>query len=165
MDLANPWVALIIGAAGSLLAAALIRLVAGIGDFLPRKIETLSVGSSFQPFRATGVGDRYDDVLWIQLRNVGKSPLFVVRAGFRNTDGLPIYVNARRSQALRNAYEVKFGEQWQEVSTLIPGDTQVETYVPLAGSVEDENMPQGKRGMLILDYVYDGRPGRHVVQL
>jgi hypothetical protein len=165
MDLSNPWIALIIGAAGSLLAAALIRLAAGVGDFLPRKIGTLSIGSSFQPFRARGVGDRYDDVLWIQLRNLGKSPLFVARAGFRNTGGLPIYVNARRSLALRNAYEVKFGEQWQDVSALVPSGTEVEAYVPLRSSVADESVPQGKRGKLILDYVYDGRPGRHVVRM
>src|SRR2546430_5317775 len=116
MDLANPWIAIVIGAVGSLLATGLIRLVGGVGDFLPRRVDTLSIGSSFQPFRARGVGDNYDSVLWMQLRNLGASPLFIVRARFRNTNELPLYVNARRSQARGSTYEVKFGEQWQEMT-------------------------------------------------
>lgn len=33
MDLTNPWVAILIGAAGSLFAAGLVRFVGGVGDF------------------------------------------------------------------------------------------------------------------------------------
>ena len=93
-DLANPLVAIVIGAAGSLVAAGLIRFVGGVGDFLPRRVDTLRLGSLFQPFRARGTGDNYDAVMWMQLRSLGTSPLFVVRAGFRNTHGFPVYVNS-----------------------------------------------------------------------
>jgi hypothetical protein len=165
MDLANPWVAIVIGAAGSLLAAGLIRFVGGVGDFLPRRVDTLSIGSSFQPFRARERGDNYDAALWIQLRNLGASPLFVARAGYRNSNKLPVYVNARRSQALRNTYEVKFGQQWQEMTALIGPGAETETYVPLSRLMADEEVIQGKRGKLVLDYVYNGRPGRHVAHI
>lgn len=111
------------------------------------------------------MGDRYDDVLWIQLRNLGTSPLFVVRAGLKNTNGLPLYVNARRSQAIRNTYEVKFEQQWQEMTALNAPNAEVETYVPLGSPVADENVPQGRRGKLIVDHVYGGRPGRQVARL
>lgn len=165
MDLANPYVAIVIGAAGSLLAAGLVRLLGGVGDFLPRRIDTVSIGSSFQPFQARGVGDNYDSVLWIQLRNLGNSPLFVARAAFRNTNNLPVYVNARHSQALRRAYEVKFGRQWKEEAVLIPPGHERETYVPLDRAVADQDAAQGKRGKLVFDYVYNGRSGRHVAHL
>lgn len=165
MDVTNLWAAIVIGAAGSLAAAGLLRIAGGVGEFLPRRVETLSIGSSFQPFRARDTGDDYDAVLWIQLRNLGASPLFVVRAGFRNTNKLPVYVNARRSQAWRNTYEVKFGHHWQEMTTLIAPGAEAETYVPLSRSLAGTEVIQGKRGQLILNYVWNGRPGRHVARL
>jgi hypothetical protein len=150
-----------IGALGSLLAAGAIGLAKGIGEFLPRNLDDLGIGSSFEAFRAQGPGDRYKACLWLRFRNHGSGALFIVRCVYENRHGLPVYINASLSQKYRRAYEVKFGEQWHDLSILIPPKTEITSYVPLSLLPPQEAFPPHRRGRLLIEYVYNGRTGRH----
>jgi len=154
-----------IGALGSLLAAGAIGLARGIGEFLPRNLDDLGIGSSFEPFYAQGPGDSYQACLWLRFRNHGSGALFIVRCVYENSYSLPVYINANRSQKYRRAYEVKFGEQWYEMSILIPPKAETTSYVPLSLLPPQEAFPPQRRGRLLIEYVYSGRTGRHRAEL
>jgi hypothetical protein len=154
-----------IGALGSFLAAGAVGVARGIGEFLPRNLDDLGIGSSFEPFHAEGPGDTYDACLWLRLQNHGSGALFIVRCVYENTNRLPVYINALRSQKYRNAYEVKFGEQWKDMSVIIPPKGEIASYVPLSILPPQDTLPQGTRGRLLIEYVYNGRTGRHRAKL
>lgn len=54
-----------------------------------------------------------------------------------------------------------FGVQWKEAGTLIPPNGEVTTYLPLDERPAGAAIPAGRRGTLLLEYVYDGKPGTH----
>ncbi|HFD32940.1 MAG TPA: hypothetical protein ENJ28_09585 [Gammaproteobacteria bacterium] len=155
-----------IGVFAGLLTAALLRFLVRAFDFVPRKLHDIGIGSSFEPFIARGPGDNYDDVLWFRIRNHSAAPLFIVRAVYfpRNT-GIPVYENATKSQKYENGYEVKFGQQYQDMTFLLmpKGDTQ--SYIPLSSGFDETKFPQEQRGELIIEYVHDGKTGIHKAKL
>lgn len=157
----------IIGAIGSLLATYVLRLKTSFLEFIPRKLSGLTVISSFQGFYANSPGDRYNNVLWIRIRNTGAHVLYVARAVyFRDRAGkVPIYVNASISQKYRKGFEAKFGEGWYQHHTLIKPGQEATTYLPLGTTISDEKIPVRKRGFLLIEYVYDGKVGKHKVVL
>lgn len=154
-----------IGALGSLVAAGAIGIVNGVGEFLPRNLTDIGIGSSFEPFHAEGPGDHYKACLWLRFHNHGSDALFIVRCVFENTGRLPVYANALRSQKYRRAYEVKFGDQWKDMAVLIPPKREIASYVPLSSLPQQDAFPQGVRGRLLIEYVYNGRTGRHRTKL
>lgn len=156
-----------IGAIGSLVAAALLRLGTGVLDFVPRRMNDLSIGTSFGPFHARGPGDNYDNVLSIRIRNNGSSSLFIVRCVYflGSAQRVPIYVDARPSQKYRRGYEVKFGSQWKDQNTFLAAKEEAASYVPLGARADPSDFPQGKRGKLWIEYVYDGKTGIHRAKL
>lgn len=152
----------------SAIAMLLLRYVGHLADFVPRCLHSVSIGTSAESFYARGPGDNYDNVLWIQIRNDGGLPLYIVRAVyFQDKRGrIPVYINARRSTKYQKGYEIKFGEQWKSLDWLIPSRGNCETYIPLSKLIDTENIiPQGERGIALLEYVYDGKSGIHKVKL
>jgi hypothetical protein len=133
------------------------------GTPVPRRLLTVSIGSSIEPFYARGLGDNYDSALLIYIRNQGGKPLYIARAVyFRDRAAkVPIYADAWLSQKYPSGYEVKFGRQCKKLDVLIQPGGEVNTYVPLVGSPTSITVPAGRRGTLLLEYVSDGRPGIH----
>ncbi len=99
----------------------------------------------------------------IFIRNESGKTLYISRAVyFRDKLGeIPIYANARPSQKHPGGYEVKFGTQWKEFDVLIPSREQADTYVPLEKMPLPGKGEVGHRGMLLLEYVSDGKAGKH----
>jgi hypothetical protein len=164
VDWVNGVVGAILGVIASSAIALLVRLYTTAFDFIPRRLLTLSIGSSLEPFRARGPGDNYNATLMVYIRNQSGSPLYIVRAVyFRGAPAkrLPLYPNARRSQKYPRGYELKFGAQWVDSDVLLPAHGQVDTYIPLQSVPVDDAIPVGKRGTLLLEYVSEGRPGVH----
>ena len=154
---------IIIGAIGSLLATYVLRFKKSFFEFIPCELNGLSVISSFQPFSAITPGDQYQNVLWVRIRNSGAHVLYIARAVyFRDRENkVPIYVNASISQKYSKGYEAKFGDGWYSHHALVEPDQEIITYVPLGAVVSDEDVPARKRGILVLEYVYDGKTGKH----
>ena len=170
MDLsALPWLdwltKLGFGAIGAACAYA-GRFIFNWFDFLPRRLESLSIGSHFGGFSATAPGDQYQHALFIDISNQGGLPLYVVRAVYI-PDGkdLPIYINARRSQKKTRGYELKFGPQWKSLDILLQPHESADTYLPLSNRVADDQVPQGRRGTLYVEYVFSGKTGIHNASL
>jgi len=131
-------------------------------DFLPRRLDTIGIGTYFASFYASAPGDQYNHALFIEVTNHGGLPLYIVRAVYiPGRMMIPIYVNARKSQKKTRGYELKFGEQWKHLDSLLSPNQSVKTYLPLAESVSDIDVPQGKRGNLYLEYVFAGKTGIH----
>ena len=85
---------------------------------------------------------------------------------FRDTQGrVPVYENAWPSQKYSKGFEAKFGENWWSLDWLVPPGEEATTYVPLRRVVNDTEVPQGKRGKLLLEYAYDGATGIHKSRL
>jgi hypothetical protein len=135
-------------------------------DFIPRRLESIGIGTHFGGLRASGPGDQYNHALFVNITNHGGLPLYIVRAIYLSGKvAVPIYVNARRSQKKTKGYELKFGSQWKEMDVLIQPNQSITTYLPLSSSVSDHDFPQGKRGKLYLEYVFAGRTGVHFAPL
>ncbi len=155
-----------IGVIGGLFTAVVLRFFGHVFDFVPRKLNDISIGSSFEPFTARGPGDNYDDVLWFRFHNQSSVPLFIIRAVYiPSNKEVPIYENAMRSQKYQNGYEVKFGPQWKEMSYLLLPKIDTQSYLPLSQNVDSGQFPQGKRGKLLIEYVHDGKTGIHKAKL
>lgn len=153
----------LLGAAGSLLAAYLLRVREGFLEFVSANLGNLTIISSFQRFTATGIGDSYSSVLFIRVRNSGAHALYVVRAVYfpDRKRRIPLYENASVSQKYRSGYEAKFGVNWFSHHTLIGPNDEESTYIPLSRLVADCDIPVRKRGRLLIEYVYDGKAGKH----
>ena len=156
-------VSIIIGAVGSLAATYMLRLKSSFLEFIPRNLSELTVITSFQPFFAYSPGDEYNNVLWIRIRNSGSHVLYVVRTVyFPDKKGkIPIYVNASISQKYDKGYEAKFGDGWYSHHALIEPGSETTTYVPLQRAISDDEILVRNRGYLIIEYVYDGKVGKH----
>jgi hypothetical protein len=128
-----------------------------------RRLLTVSIGSSVEPFYARSPGDNYDSALLFYIRNQGGKPLYIALAVyFRDRAAkIPIYANAWRSQKYPSGYEVKFGRQWKDLDVWIRPGGEVHTYIPLEGSPTSIAVPAGKRGTLLLEYVLDEISGIH----
>ena len=136
-------------------------------DFVPRRLESLSIGTYFSSFQATTPGDQYNYVLCLQIANQSGKPLYIVRAIYflRGSRKMPVYENAWRSSKKPNGYELKFGPQWKSIDILIQPGERADTYLPLAKPVIDSVFPQGKRGTLYMEYISDGKTGIHSAKL
>jgi hypothetical protein len=163
VDWTNAIAGAVLGVVASGIAGAAVRAYTTLLDFIPKRLTTVSIGSSFEQFFARGPGDNYSAVLWIAIRNLGGSPLYVARAVyFPDRSGLiPVYAEARHSQKYTRGYELKFGAQWQELGVLILPNAEGTTYLPLRRRPSGDTIPTGRRGTLLLEYVFDGKPGIH----
>lgn len=155
-----------IGVVAGLLTATLLRFFGHAFDFVPRKLHDIGIGSSFEPLKARGPGDNYDDVLWLRIRNHSSAPIFIVRAiYFPKGTGMSVYENAMRSQKYSKGFEVKFGPQWNDMAHLLMPKADTESYVPLNHDYDANKYPQGRRGELVIEYVHDGKTGIHKAEL
>jgi hypothetical protein len=155
-----------VGIIGGLLTAILIRFFTHAFDFIPRNLHNIGIGSSFESFFARGFVDNYNDVLWIRLHNHSSVPIYFIRAVyFPKKSNMPIYQNAIKSQKYSNGYEIKFGEQWKDMSYLLMPKAETQTYMPLKNEYDSFDFPQGRRGKLIIEYVHDGKTGIHRTNL
>src|SRR5690242_2667030 len=111
MSLSVDWTNAIAGAVLGVVASGTvgiaIRAYTTLLDFVPKHLSTISIGSSFEEFWAHGRGDNYDAVLWIAIRNLGGSPLYIARGVYFPDRAciIPIYAEARRSQKYPRGYE------------------------------------------------------------
>ncbi|MCA2407160.1 hypothetical protein GYN07_28855 (plasmid) [Rhizobium leguminosarum bv. viciae 248] len=150
-----------LGIVGTGITTLLVSIFTSLFDFIPRRLTTLGIGSSIEAFMARGPGDNYDWVLHIGIRNLGGRPLYIVRAVYfvDQRSNFRIYHNARHSQKYHKGYEVKFGDEWKELDTLVRPGEEVVTYVPL--ETVPSSMVPVRRGTLLLEYVTEGKPGIH----
>ena len=158
---------LLIGTGAGVLSAIVLRYLGHVADFVPRRLDSISTGTSFEAFHARGPGDNYDHVLWIRIRNNGGKPLYVVRAVYfpDKRSKVTVYQDALRSTKYQKGYEIKFGDQWKSLDWLVAPTEQRETYLPLGAATDAQSTPQGERGTLLIEYVYDGKSGIHKTKL
>ena len=151
------------GALGSLLAVYVLWIKDRLPEFMPREFGNISIVAFFRPFNANGPGDQYQHALWIRLRNSGAHALYIVRAVYfkDKKERVPVYVNASTSQKYPRGYETKFGRGFFEHHVLVEPGEETETYIPLSREIMDEEVPARQRGYLVLEYVYDGKTGKH----
>ncbi len=122
--------------------------------------------------RARDYHENYDHALGIFISNTGNSSVHIHRALFkdrvpmlwifRRKGDLPIYAKAFKD-AERDAYELKFGDQWYDPQTDIPGEERVMTYLPLSSAVPHDKPNRKKHGQVILRYSTQERAGTHRV--
>ncbi|MEZ6142172.1 MAG: effector-associated domain EAD1-containing protein [Zavarzinella sp.] len=129
-----------------------------VDNFVP-----LSIGSSFEPFFSRGPGDNADWALVIRILNSGQRDVTVCRAVYflDPQDLVPIIPDAKRSQVHSTGFEVKFGEQWKLFECSLKPGAETITYVPLRAKATAVELPHGRRGELLLDYLLDGRAAQH----
>lgn len=162
------------GSVGAILGAAATGMFAWIGrtytnkfDFMEHRLDSVSIGSSFEKFYSRGNGENFDDCLMIRILNQFGKPLYIVRAVyyFDRARKMPVLPDAWRSQKYPDALELKFGsDNWNLETILRPGE-MCSTFIPLSHSVIPASFPVGLRGMLKFEYVLGGKPGLHRASL
>jgi len=131
----------------------------------PENLDELSIGLSFEKFHSEGPGDNCNACLWLRFHNHGTLALFISRCVYWNAHGVPLIADALRSQKYPDAYEVKFGEHWKEMSILLAPQKEEHSYLPLSAFPAENDFPQGRRGRLLIEYTYAGRTGQHRASL
>ncbi|UEM08038.1 hypothetical protein JL101_035905 (plasmid) [Skermanella rosea] len=141
----------------------IINYFTSVLEFWPRRLECITIITTFIPFFANGRGDTYNDVLYIRIRNNDGNFIVIYRAVFLINDKkpLPMYENASISQKYPEGYEAKFGPQWWDLYAILPAYEEVTTYVPLSRTPEPGEFPAQQRGTLLIEYVHSGKTGVH----
>jgi len=66
---------LAIGILGGLITALILRFTTHILEYVPRRLYSLGIGTSFERFSVNDPGDTYSSILRISIRNHGGEPL------------------------------------------------------------------------------------------
>ncbi len=149
--------------------------LAGLGHTLHRKGQNhpdIAVHAQSISLHARDYHETYDHALGIFIANTGDTPIHIRRALFKNRvaflslftrrSRLPVYPRAFKD-AERDAYELKFGDQWYDPQTDIPPRGRVMTYLPLSEEVANHQTNRRKHGEVVLRYSAGDASGVHRV--
>ncbi len=157
---------------GVFVLGGLVALFKHLTAHRSRNHPDIAVHTQWMPISSRDFHENYDDALGIFIANTGDSPIHIRRALFRNSTPflrvwkrasiLPVYPKAFKD-AGRDAYEMKFGDQWRNPQVDLAPRDRVMTYLPLAHKVPDEDCNVGRHGEVILEYSSSSKAGVHRV--